>query len=105
MNETAAPAGTAPDAALVRLPDAELVRPSDAALVRPPDPELVRPPDAALVRLLDHVSEGVLLCDDTATVRYLNAAAAAMLPAVQPGDPRPEGLRRPAGGPPHGRCG
>ncbi|MFI5910659.1 PP2C family protein-serine/threonine phosphatase [Dactylosporangium sp. NPDC051541] len=50
-------------------------------------------PGTALVRLLDHVGEGVLLCDDTGTVRYVNAAAAAMLPAVRPGDPRPEGLR------------
>ncbi|WP_433047085.1 SpoIIE family protein phosphatase [Dactylosporangium sp. CS-033363] len=50
-------------------------------------------PDAALVRLLDHVDEGVLLCDDTGFVRYRNPAAMAMLPAVHPGMPLPANLR------------
>ncbi|GAA3304641.1 SpoIIE family protein phosphatase [Dactylosporangium vinaceum] len=49
-------------------------------------------PDTALFRLLDHVGEGVLLCDGAATVRYLNPAASAMLPDVRPGSPKPDGL-------------
>ncbi|MGI5239834.1 SpoIIE family protein phosphatase [Dactylosporangium sp. CA-139066] len=43
-------------------------------------------PDSVLVPLLEHLEEGVLLCDDAGAVRYVNPAAAAMLPAVHLGD-------------------
>ncbi|WP_433616127.1 SpoIIE family protein phosphatase [Dactylosporangium sp. CA-139114] len=46
----------------------------------------------ALVQLLDHLDEGVLLCDDAGTVLYRNPAAARRLPAVTVGGPMPDGL-------------
>ncbi|MEU7867753.1 SpoIIE family protein phosphatase [Dactylosporangium sp. NPDC049140] len=52
-------------------------------------------PDAAapaIVALLDHVDQGVLLCDDAGTVLYRNAAAAAQLPAAHLGASMPAGL-------------